>query len=275
MSSTLVATKAAPRRSSRTGSILVGLCLVLAFDPIAAQDTDFEIDARARRVMASRQELDSLAAAAQALADSPNTPATRRDALRQHVAEIRTRLRDGDFRPGDRVIISLARDSSFGDTLTVQPARTLSVRRLPPIRLEGVLRSELHPYLAAQLRQYVRDSLVRASPLMLVGVLGEVARPGYYRMPLEVPLGEALMMAGGPTPQADLRRTSVRRGNRTVLSAPNVREAMVRGAPLSELGLDAGDELIVVGPRTRNWSLILQIAGIATGGVLALQSLRR
>jgi hypothetical protein len=39
--------------------------------------------------------------------------------------------------------------------------------------------------------------------------------------------------------------------------------------------VDAGDELVVVAPRQRNWSLITQIGGLATGVVIALQAFRR
>ena len=108
--------------------------------------------------------------------------------------------------------------------------------------LRGVLRSELREHLATRLREFIRDTLLRASPLVLVGVLGEVAHPGYYRVSLESSLADSLMV----------RRTS-----------------------LEHLGVDAGDELVVAAPRTRNWSLFMQIAGLATGALVAFFTIRR
>ena len=104
-------------------------------------------------------------------------------------------------------------------------------------------------------------------------MLGEVTRPGYYQVPLELTLGDALMVAGGPTPDADLTRLSVRRGRATLLPAATARDGMVRGRPLGALGIDSGDELVVVGPRRRNWPLLMQIGGLATGLLLGLRGL--
>ena len=254
-------------RPCSMAALLAGLAA-----PLGAQATDLDQLPSPRRAMASRQELDSLAALSETAGSTAKTVAAR-EAFQRYAIDVRTRLRDGDFQPGDRILLSFATDSALRDTFTVQLNNALALPKLPPISLRGVLRSELQHHLASQLQQYVRDTTVRATPLVLVGVLGEVVRPGYYRVPLAIALGEALMAAGGPTPQADLRRVTVRRGNSTVVGAPQVREAMMRGAPLAQLDIDAGDELLVVGPRTSHWPMILQIIGVASGLVLALHGL--
>jgi protein involved in polysaccharide export with SLBB domain len=254
---------------------LLGCVLLLAAAPIVAQGT--RITDMPRRAAASRQELDSLVARAEAEAAVPNIPADQSAALQRYVTELRTRLRDGDFQPGDHIVLAVHGDSTLSGTYTVQPSRALVVPQLPAIPLTGVLRSELQPYLATRLRPYVRDTLVRGTPLMRVGVLGEVAHPGYYRVALDQTLGDALMLAGGPTPQSDLTRTTIRRGSATVLGSSAVRDAMTRELPLSELNVDAGDEVIVVAPpprHERNWTTIVQLVGVATGIFLAVRSLR-
>ena len=182
--------------------------------------------------------------------------------------------RDGDFRPGDRIYLFVAHDSALRDTFTVQSNYALVLPNVPSISLRGVTRADLQPYLAAQLRQYIRDTLVRASPLVLVGVLGQVTRPGYYRMPLELALGEALMIAGGPTAEANVTQLSVRRSNGTVLPPRATRDAMVQGKTLADLGIDAGDELFVAKQRTRNWTTIVQILSLGTGLLLSLRAFK-
>ena len=260
------------RRFAATRHHWVAALLLAVGAPLGAQATGVEQLPSPRRAMASRQELDSLAALSEAAASAAKTASTR-EPFQRYAADVRARLRDGDFQPGDRILLSFASDSALRDTFTVQLNNALALPKLPPIPLHGVLRSELQQHLASQLQQYVRDTTVRATPLVLVGVLGEVVRPGYYRVPLAIALGEALMAAGGPTTQADLRRVTVRRGNNTVVGASQVREAMMRGVPLAQLGIDAGDELLVVGPRARNWPMVLQITGVATGLVLAIHGL--
>jgi protein involved in polysaccharide export with SLBB domain len=254
-------------------SLLAWVLLVAAVPASLAQGG--RVDDMPRRAAASRQELDSLATSAEAAAAMAGVPADRSAALQRYAAELRARMRTGDFQAGDNILLSVRGDTTLSGTHVVQPSRTLVVASLPPIPLEGVLRSELQPYLAKRLRAFVRDTLLRGTPLVRLGVLGEVAHPGYYRVSLDQTLSDVLMAAGGPTAQADLRRTTMRRGDATVLTASAVRDAMIRELPLDDLDVDSGDELVVVPPRQRNWSLITQLAGLATGIVLTLQSLRR
>lgn len=253
--------------------VMSAVLLATASRPAISQRA--RADDMPRRAAASRQELDSLVSRAEAAAAAPAMPAEQSLSLKRYASDLRARLREGDFQPGDRIVLAVRGDTTLSGTFTVQGSRTLVVPKLPPIPLEGVLRSELQPYLTGRLRSYVRDTLVQGTPLVRIGVLGEVAHPGYYHVALEQTLSDALMVAGGPTPQADVTRTTMRRGGATVMPSGDVREAMVRGVPLSHLDVDAGDELVVVTPRTRNWSLITQLAGLATGVVLAIQTLRR
>ena len=184
------------------------------------------------------------------------------------------RLRDGDFQPGDRIVVVTRGDSTAVDTLTVQSDRTVIFQKLPPIALDGVVRAELQAYLTQQFQQYMNRDLVRAIPLVSVGILGEVVHPGYYRVPLQITLGDLLMVAGGPSPQADLTRLRIRRGQTTLVDEHTIRDAMARGLPLAALGVDAGDEVVLKPAPQKNWLLITQIAGLATGLVLTLRTLR-
>jgi len=227
-----------------------------------------------RRVPASRVELDSLAGRVAAAADAPATPEQQRESLRRYANELRARLRDGDFQPGDRIVLVTRGDSSSIDTLTVESDRTVAFRKLPAIPLNGVLRSELHDYLSEQLRKYVKRDVVSTTPLVAVGVLGDVLHPGFYRVPLQITMGDLLMVAGGPLPQADLTRVRVRRGQMTIVDERASRDAMVRRLPLGELGIEPGDEVVLTQPPQRNWLLITQIVGVATGLALTLHTLK-
>ena len=262
-----------PRRSASVRvHATIGVLLLLAAFPGAAQSVG--VAELPRRAAASRVELDSLVLRAQAAAAGPSVPAEQSVALQRYASDLRVRLREGDFQPGDHIILAVHGDTTLSGTYVVQPSRTLVVAKLPPIPLTGVLRSELQPYVASRLRTYVRDTLFQGTPLVPVGVLGEVVHPGYYRVSLDATLGDALMAAGGPTARADVRRTTVRRGDTTVLPATTVRDAMARGLPLGALDVDAGDELIVVPPHERDWMLITQLVGVGTGLLFTLKTIR-
>jgi hypothetical protein len=229
------------------------LFLVLTASASAAQTADS--NRVLRWAVASRAQLDSVATAAEAAVDSPATPAAKRDSLRRFVEDVRSRLRDGDFEPNDRIVVVTRGDSTRVDTLTVQNDRSVTLAQLPPIALQGVLRSELESRLCEQLHLYMKH-------------------PGYYRVPLQITLGDLLMVAGGPSSQADMSHVRVQRGQQTIVDERAVRNAMVRGLPLGQLGIDAGDEVVLKPMRQRNWLLIAQLAGLATGAILTLRTFK-
>jgi protein involved in polysaccharide export with SLBB domain len=223
---------------------------------------------------ASRAELTTLAAEAEAAASSSEAAEVRAVKQRE-AAAIRRRLSHGDFEVGDRIVLVVPGDSVLIDTLTVAAGRTVNFPKLPPITLDTILRSELHAHLAQNIGRFLKDTLFQATPLIRFGVLGEVARPGYYHLSTDASISDALMAAGGPTSHADLPRSIVRRGSRDVMSKRAVRDAMAAGSTLDQAGLAAGDELVVAERRDRRdrWTVAAQIAAVATGVLIGLNSL--
>jgi polysaccharide export outer membrane protein len=227
------------------------------------------------RANSTRQELERLAAEADAAASVDSATSEHRDMKLREAESIRVRLREGDFRVGDRIFLVVEGDSALSDTVTVRPGPTLSVLSLPEDTLRGVLRSELQSHLTTHVTRYYKNAKVRAIPLIRFGVLGEVTRPGYYRLPVDIAITDAIMSAGGPTPRADIPRTIVRRRSSDLLSKGVVRDAMVAGLTLDQLGLDAGDELVVGAKRERSWMSYVYMATAITGLALSVQTARR
>jgi len=225
----------------------------------------------AGRPNATREELTRLAAEADAAA-SVGAAESVRDAKRVQAAAVRERLREGDFRAGDRIVLAVQGDSAWTDTLVVLPGSTLRIVSAIEDSLAGVLRSELQSHLSAVITRYYKNATVRAIPLIPFGVLGEVARPGYYRLPADIAVSDAIMTAGGPTQRADMPRTIVRRRSRELLSRSAVRDALAAGLTLDQLGLTAGDELIVGAKPERGWQTAVQVGSLVTGVLLALRA---
>ena len=84
---------------------------------------------------------------------------------------------------------------------------------MPDISLQGVLRSELQDYLTTQLARYIKHPDVQTTSLVRVAVMGSVTKPGFYQLPADLALADAIMIAGGPTTTADVDRTQVKRGS--------------------------------------------------------------
>jgi hypothetical protein len=227
------------------------------------------------RINATRRELEQIAADADATAASNAASPKVAGDKRLEAAAIRERLRTGDFVTGDRIVLTIRTDSVVTDTLVVRSGRLVSIPSLhDDIPLEGVLRSELQPLLQSRLSRLFKEVVVETTPLIRFGVLGEVTRPGFYRVPFDIPITDAIMIAGGPTTRADLGRSTARRGAAPLMSKGELRQAIVAGTTLAQLNFLAGDELIVGAKRERNWPAIASIATVVTGVVLSLRSFR-
>jgi protein involved in polysaccharide export with SLBB domain len=252
------ATIAAPRRllprvAGGAFALLValggGAGASLAQQPTPARaDSTLKSPARAQL----QREADSLAAAGKAA----------------EAAAVRQRLTEGDFRPGDRILLTVTGNFSFSDTLPVREGQVVTIGSLPDIPLRGVLRAELNDYMTQQLSRFVREPVVRAQALTRLAVIGSVGRPGFYAVPADILLGDAIMQAGGPSPSADLSRTEVRRGKTVVISRQQVQRAMSEGKTLDRMDVRAGDEIYVPEKKKRDtMALIYAATGLITLGI--------
>jgi polysaccharide biosynthesis/export protein len=131
------------------------------------------------------------------------------------------------------------------DTITVESGPRISLPLFGAIPLHGVLRSEIQVHLTQELSRFIRDPVVRANGLMRLAVIGQVSRPGFYTFPAETLLGEALMLAGGPTPSSNLNSIRIERGPARLIEGDELQEAMRMGLTLDQLNLQAGDQIVV------------------------------
>jgi protein involved in polysaccharide export with SLBB domain len=160
-------------------------------------------------------------------------------------AAIRQRLRDGDFQVGDRVVVTVVSKDTRTDTIVVRSGPLLDLPGNITVPLTGVLRSELRDRVATEVLKYVKAQEINVTPLMRLGVLGEVVHAGYFSFASDIALSDAIMTAGGPTENADITRSTVRRANREYRSAAETQQAIARGLTPDQFGLTAGDELVI------------------------------
>jgi len=230
-------------------TIVLSACLMVASMPSAV------FGQTAAGLPTSRDEL----AAAATQAEQSRKPL--------QAAAIRQRLRDGDFQVGDRIVLTIVSDAQHTDTLVVRSGRVIDLPGKTELPLTGVLRSELKDRVTAEVLKYVKAQKVDVTPLTRIGVLGEVAHPGYFAFRSDVPITDAIMLAGGLTPTAAIERTVVKRQRHQYRSAGETRQAVASGLTLDQFGLSGGDEL-VVGKR-REW---LTPAVTGTVGIVATVS---
>lgn len=257
---------------ANSGRLATGLCLVLLAAPLgraAAQQTERTTTgssepvatvAASAEVVVTREDLhsraDSLLREMSRAQDDE-----RSEHLARRVQTLRDRLENGDFRPGDVVLIQVLGQDRVSGKVTVASDRSVQLPGLEErVDLSGLLYAEAGDRLEEALEGYVREPRVRVRPLTRVAVLGGVGRPGFYDVSPGAPLAEVVMAAGGPTGEAKLGDLEIRRGGEDLLADRDVQLASVT---LEDLGVQRGDEIYV--PVDRGGSDAWRWIGLTTG----------
>jgi hypothetical protein len=223
---------------------------------------------------ASRAQLQALAITTEHEAATASDASVRQQRQMQ-AATIRARLRDGDFDVGDRILLSIRGDSLVSDTVTVRSGRMIRLENMSDISLQGVLRSELQDYLSTQLAKYIKRPDVQTTSLVRVAVMGAVNKPGYYQLPADIAMADAIMIAGGPTQNADMSRTQLKRGTDVLYSSDLLGQEVAKGATLDQLNIRPGDQIQIGEKHKTNFALIASIVGITAGLVSTIVILTR
>jgi polysaccharide export outer membrane protein len=196
-------------------------------------------------VHASRESLERLERRFGAAAESPAYSPVLRAEARAEAAKLRERLRGGDFAVGDRVFLSVELDTALTDTFTVAQGRVLELPGLGPVELGGVLRSEVENHLRTFVRRFLREPVVRARTFVRVAVAGEVENPGFYVVPTDLVLTDAIGLAGGVTPEGELTALSIRRNDEVLWDPASLNDAVLEGRTVDQLDVRSGDQIVV------------------------------
>jgi protein involved in polysaccharide export with SLBB domain len=168
-----------------------------------------------------------------------------REQARAEAALIRHRLDEGDLNVGDRLVIDVYGQEALTDTFTVVAGRQVVLPDLGPIPVSGILRSELQEHMEQQIGRFIRNPIVRTRSLVRVEILGAVGSPGFFTIPSDILLTEALMIAGGPGALAQLDKVRIERGRNIIWDGDATRAAMIEGRTLDQLSIRAGDSILV------------------------------
>lgn len=200
--------------------------------------------------------------------------------VRAEAVMIRERLRDGDFQVGDQLQVSLSVPVTPGgqptnNTFSVGPDQILQIPDLPPIPLRGVLRSEVKDYMTTFLSKLFKDQTVNVVPTIRLTIMGGVKNPGFYQVPADITLPDAIDKAGGFGGASDLSKTVIKRQDEELWGEEEMSQAITAAVTLDQLNLRSGDELVVGTKATTNWFTTLKTYALIPGLILSLAALGR
>lgn len=254
-----------------TRHLLILSTLLLLSHPLAAQ-TERGWDPTGLQL--SRGELEELLHRFEETASSTAYSGTMRAQARDEAELIRERLQQGDLRVGDQIVLVVEGQPTLQATFTVVAGRMIVLPEIGEVPLTGVLRAELQPYLTSHLSRYLVTPVVHARSLIRVEILGAVGRPGFYMIPSDMLLSDALMAAGGPGGNAALDRIRIVRGKEVIWKDQRLREAMIEGRTMDQLSVRAGDGIHVPGVQGR-FPAVTTILGIVSSAASFIWLLRR
>jgi protein involved in polysaccharide export with SLBB domain len=137
------------------------------------------------------------------------------------------------------------------------------------ISLAGVLRSELSEHMGRELTRYIQNPRVQTTSMIRLQVRGAVGNLGFHFFPSDMLLSDALMTAGGFSQAADLDDIVLERAGERLMDADDVTVALADGRSLDQLGLQAGDIVVVAEDRpSRVWPVVLRWTAIIVSTTL-------
>jgi len=152
---------------------------------------------------------------------------------------------------GDVLIVSVWKEQDLQQQVLVRPDGRFTFPLAGEIQAEGRTIAEIQATLTERLTRYIPDPVATVSALEIRGnkiyVLGQVNRPGEFLVNPNVDVMQALSMAGGTTPFAQLDDIKVlRREGQTLSAIPFEYSAVAKGKRLQQnIMLEAGDVVVV------------------------------
>jgi len=179
------------------------------------------------------------------------------------------------FQVGDQISLQVEGDTALSHTFTVGAGPALTLPVIGAIPLAGVQRAAVETYLTQQLGRYVKSPVVHAKALVRLSILGEVERPGFYAVPADAVMGDALMVAGGPTRDAKVGDWRVERNGERVWAGDALRQAIAQGMTIDQMNLHTGDQILVPREVRKDAETTWRIIGILVTLPVAIYGLTR
>ena len=179
------------------------------------------------------------------------------------------------FQVGDQISLQVEGDTVFSKTYTVGEGLVLTLPVIGAIPLAGVQRADVESYLTKQLGRFLKEPMLHAKGLVRLSILGEVEHPGFYAVPADEVIGDALMVAGGQTRNAKVGDWRIERNGERVWDGDPLRQAIARNMTIDQMNLHTGDQIVVPLMPRKDAETTWRIIGILVSLPVAIYGLTR
>lgn len=153
--------------------------------------------------------------------------------------------------PGDIISVSVWREADLRADVLVRPDGKFSFPLAGDVQAQGNTVEQIREQVTKKLNRYIPDPVVSVSVLAINGnkvyVIGQVNRPGEINANPQVDVLQALSLAGGTNPFAQVNDISIlRRTDKGLVSIPFRYGDIEKGKRLEQnIVLQAGDVVVV------------------------------
>jgi len=172
--------------------------------------------------------------------------------------------------PGDSVKVAVWRNPELSGGFLVADDGTLRHPLYQAIHVAQIPLDSVTARIGAYLTQFTTNPQFVVQPEFHIVVRGEVRNPSLYTVPQETTLGGAIAAAGGPTPEAQLRKVTLVRDQHAYhldLSDP--------AAPWTAAPIRSGDQIIIGRKSNLFFGTILPLVTASAALASLISVLRR
>ncbi len=175
--------------------------------------------------------------------------------------------------PGDNLLITVWERPEFKTEVIVGPDGRIAIPLAGQLDVNNLTLTEVETEIAHRFEPYIREPLVTVQIIKYrtfrVQILGQVAKPGFYNLEVGSTLLDALAMAGGPLPTANLKNLQL--GDKQIdldfiLKNPQLDQKLTAGETIN---LPAARPILVLG-AVKNPGTYIQTEELTILDVIAL-----
>jgi polysaccharide export outer membrane protein len=168
-------------------------------------------------------------------------------------------LSEYTLNPGDTVEVTVLGQTDLTRSVTIRPDGKINMPLIGDIEAVGLTPTQLADRIAAALKAYLRSPQVTVSvrdyQRAYVYLIGQVSRTGSVEIQRGWTIIEVMSVAGGPTPRAALRKSSLIRRATGQVIALDLDRLLTRGDRTVNVSVEPGDIIMI--PQMQNRVLIL------------------
>jgi polysaccharide export outer membrane protein len=153
--------------------------------------------------------------------------------------------------PGDQLSIAVWKEPELARRAIVRPDGAFTFPLIGDVSTDGKSVMEITQTVRERLEKYIPEPVVTVAVEQIVGndvyLIGQVARPGHFVLPTVIDVLQALSIAGGTTPFAQLDKIKIlRRIDGQLITIPFNYSDIEKGKRLNQnITLEPGDVIIV------------------------------